>query len=62
MANQNISTYLNEDIFRYKDNEDELTEKLLLIENVDFQLSTNGRMITEMVDHQEKPGEKTKED
>ena len=63
MANQNtISSYLNEDIFQYKDNVDELTEKLLLLEKVDFQLSSNGRMITEMVDHREKPDRQTKED
>ena len=63
MANQNtISSYLNEDIFQYKDNVDELTEKLLLLEKVDFQLSSNGRMITEMADHQEKPHQETKED
>ena len=63
MANQNtISSYLNEDIFQYKDNVDELTEKLLLLEKVDFQLSSNGRMITEMADHQKKPHQETKED
>jgi len=62
MANNNtISNYLNEDIFQYKDNVDELMKKLLLLEKVDFELSTNGRMITEMVDHQEKPDEQTKE-
>ena len=63
MANQNtISSYLNEDIFQYKDNVDELTEKLLLLEKVDFQLSSNGRMITEMADYPEKPHQETKED
>lgn len=58
MANHN-SNYLNEDIFQYKDNVDELMEKLMLLEKVDFGLSTNGsgRMITEMIDHQEKPDE-----
>jgi len=62
MANQNtISNYLDEDIFQYKDNVDELMEKLLLLENVDFELSTNGRMVTEMVDHQDKPDEPTKD-
>lgn len=57
MANHN-SNYLNEDIFQYKDNVDgKLMEKLMLLEKVDFELSTNGsgRMITEMIDHQEKP-------
>lgn len=63
MANQNtISSYLNEDIFQYKENMDELTEKLLLLEKVDFQLSSNGQMITKMVDYQEKPDQQTNED
>lgn len=62
-ANQNtISSYLNEDIFQYKENMDELTEKLLLLEKVDFQLSSNGQMITKMVDYQEKPDQQTNED
>lgn len=62
MANKNtISNYLNKDIFQYKDNVDELMEKLLLLEKVDFELSTNGRMVTEMLDHQDKPDEPTKD-
>ena len=53
MANQTtLSTYLGEDVYKYKDNIDDLTEKHLLLENVDFKLSTNARMITEIVDHQ----------
>lgn len=36
-------------------------EKLLLLENVDFELSTNRRMVTEMVDHQDKPDDQTKD-
>ena len=56
-----INNYLDEDIFQYKDNVDELMEKLLLLENVDFELSANGRMVTEMVDHQDKPDEPTKD-
>ena len=60
MANHNtISNYLNEDIFQYKDNVNELMKKLLLLGKVDFELSTNGKMITEMIDHQEKPDEQT---
>lgn len=43
------------------ENIDELMEKFLLLENVDFELSTNGRMITEMVDHQDKPDDQTKD-
>ncbi|CAH3109950.1 unnamed protein product, partial [Porites lobata] len=46
-------TYLGEDVYKYKDNVDDLTEKLLLLDNVDFKLSTNARMITEIVDHQQ---------
>ena len=43
------------------DSVDELMEKLLLLENVDFELSTNGRMVTEMGDHQDKPDDQTKD-
>ena len=39
----------------------ELMEKLLLRENVDFELSTNGRMVTEMMDHQDKPDDQIKD-
>ena len=37
-------------------NIDKLMEK-----NVDFELSTNGRIVTEMVDHQDKPDDQTKD-
>ena len=50
-----LSTYLNEDIFQYRSNIDELTEKLLLLENVDFTLTKNGKFITEIVNHQVQP-------
>ena len=40
---------------------DELMEKLQLLENVDFELSTNGRMVTEMVDHQDTTDDQTKD-
>ena len=36
-----ISTFLNEDIFSFKDKNDPLETKLLLLEGVDFQLSHN---------------------
>lgn len=36
-----VGNFLQEDILEYKDNIDDLTEKLLLLENVDFQLSSN---------------------
>ena len=56
VANHGIlSTYLNEDIFQYRSNIDELTEKLLLLENVDFTLTKNGKFITEIVNHQVQP-------
>ena len=42
-------------------NIDELMENFLLLENVDFELSTNGRMVTEMVDHQDKPDDQIKD-
>lgn len=40
-----ISTFLNEDIFSFKDNTDPLKTKLLLLEGVDFQLSTTGSLL-----------------
>ena len=36
-------------------------EKLMLLEKVDFELSTNGRMVTERVDHQDKPDDQAKD-
>ena len=42
-------------------NIDELMEKFLLLENVDFELSTNRRMVTEMVDRHDKPDDQTKD-
>ena len=50
-----LSDYLNEDIFQYRNNIDELTEKLLLLENVDFTSTKNGKFITEIVNHQQQP-------
>ena len=40
-----ISTFLNEDIFSFKDNTHPLETKLLLLEGVDFQLSYNGKLV-----------------
>ena len=48
-----LSMYLNEDVYQYNDREDELTEKLLLLENVDFHLSQTGKLVTNMTQHQE---------
>jgi len=38
-----LSSFLDEDVYQYKDNEEALTEKLLLLENVDFHFSITGR-------------------
>ena len=38
---------------------DELMEKFLLLENVDFELSTNEKIVTGMVDHQDKLDDQT---
>ena len=45
-----ISTFLNEDIFTFKDNTDPLETKLLL-EGVDFQLSHNGKLVVKVEQH-----------
>ena len=36
---------VGEDIFKYKDTIDEWTEKLLELENVDFELSQNNKLV-----------------
>ena len=46
-----ISTFLCEDIYRYKQDTDALVEKILLMENVDFQLSPNKRLVANMKLH-----------
>jgi len=43
--------FLQEDILQYKDNIDGLTEKLLLLENVDFELSQNNKLVVTMKTH-----------
>lgn len=47
-----ISSFLDKDIFNYKDDTDNLIEELLLLENIDFQLSQNGRLITKIHKHE----------
>ena len=42
-------------------NIDEPMETFRLLENLDFELFTNGRMVTEMMDHQDKPDDQTKD-
>lgn len=46
-----VSAFLSEDIYSYKQDTDTLIEKMLLIENVDFQLSPNQRLVTNMRQH-----------
>ena len=43
--------FLQEDILQYKDNIDDLTEKLLLLENVDLELSQNKKLVVTMKVH-----------
>ena len=52
-----ISTFLNEDIFSFKDNTDPLKIKLLLLEGVDFQLSHNGKLVVKVKQHQSESDE-----
>ena len=47
-----ISTFLNEDIFSFKDNTDPLETKLLLLEGVDFQLSHTEKLVVKVKQHQ----------
>lgn len=46
-----IGNFLQEDVLQYKDDIDNLTEKLLLLENVDFQLSPNNKLVIGMNTH-----------
>lgn len=46
-----MGNFLKEDILQYKDNIDDLAKKFLLLENVDFQLSPNNKLIIEMKTH-----------
>jgi len=51
---------LQEDILQNKDNIDDLTEKLLLLENVDFELSqnSNNKLVVTMKAHSSTSQEK----
>jgi len=46
-----VWNFLQEDILQYKDNIDDLTEKLLLLENVDFELSQSTKLVITMKAH-----------
>ena len=52
-----FSTFLNEDIFSFKDNTDPLGIKLLLLEGVDFQISHNGKLVVKVKQHQSESDE-----
>jgi len=45
-----VGIFLQEDILQYKDNIDDLTEKRLL-ENVNFELSQNNKLVVTMKAH-----------
>ena len=46
-----VGNFLQEDILQYKDNIDDLAEKFLLLENVDFKLSPNNKVVIGMKTH-----------
>ena len=47
-----LSTFLNEDVYEYNNKEDELTAKLLLLENASFHLSQTGKLVTSITKQQ----------
>lgn len=49
-----MTSFLQKDIFDYKNDTDMLIEELLLLEHMDFQLSQNGKLITRLQKHQMK--------
>lgn len=46
-----VGNFLQEDILQYKDSIDDPTEKFLLLENVDFELSQNNKLVIRMKAH-----------
>ena len=46
-----IKTFLEEDIYIYREDTTRLEEKLLLLNNVDFQLSKNDKLIINLKVH-----------
>lgn len=46
-----LSALLQKDVISFKDNTDTFTAELLVLENVDFQLSQNGDLITKINSH-----------
>jgi len=48
---KDCGNFLQEDIVQYEDNIDDLSEKLLLLENEDFELSQNNKLVITMKAH-----------
>ena len=46
-----VSSFMEKDIFSFKEDTDTLIEELLLLASVDFQLSQNGKLVTKMQQH-----------
>lgn len=46
-----LDLYFKEDISSYRSDQDSLIEKVLLLENIDFKLSSNGCFVVELKDH-----------
>jgi endo-1,4-beta-D-glucanase Y len=46
-----VSTFIGEDIYHYKENTDPLTEQLLLLKDIDFYLSPDQKLVSQMKQH-----------
>ena len=46
-----VGNFPQGDIFQHKDNINDLTEKLLLLQNVDFERSQNNKLVATMKNH-----------
>lgn len=46
-----LSAFLQKDVIAFKDDTDTLTADLLVLENIEFHLSQNGKLITKMSSH-----------
>lgn len=56
-----LSKFLKEGVSKFKDNEDQLTEIVLTMEEVDFYLSENRKFITSIAYHPKPEGFETKQ-
>ena len=48
----NVTAFANQDVYLYRDNVDDLIEKLLVLESTDFHISQNGRLVSKIEYHQ----------